>query len=92
MDFISQDRHKKEGFDRGTICELFDDYGRFYLSESIRDEQKAIEFYERVLEKNAIFLDDSDENIIEHILKEESEHKMAFNKIYNKIDKFCSGL
>lgn len=87
---IQREQHKIKGFDRDTICELYNDYGRFYISESMRDEQKAIEFYERVLEKNSIFLNEDEVSAIEHIIQDESEHKTLFTQMYDKMNKFCN--
>jgi rubrerythrin len=74
------------------VCELYNNYGKFYFLESVRDEQKAIEFYERVLEKTAVFTSEDDMNAIEHIIQDESEHKRLFSQMYEKMNNFCTGL
>lgn len=81
--------HKIQGFGKEDICRIFNDKGRFYLNESIKDEQDAIDFYSRVMERMTNVLDEEDRIRIEHIILDEKEHKEMFQEINKKLDDFC---
>ena len=87
-----KDIHEIKGFDKKTACVIFDEFGKFYLKEAIKDEQDAVDFYQRAQEKLTNLLDDEDNIKFEHIILDETEHKKMFSDIYNKINKKCQGL
>lgn len=81
--------HDKKGYNKERLCEIFNKKGRFYLLESIEDEQDAIDFYIRVLERGTNIFDDEDTRKIEHIIADEEEHKRLFKEILNKLKESC---